>query len=127
MRGMALMLLSSGRRVGVRYCNVPIMEVTAVSFRAAFERTQRLSRYAQRVAAARPAVVDELEARADRPWQRAEMRAALAGDPEGLAARLRSLRERVMLALAHRDLNGLASLDEVFATMTALADTKTLA
>jgi glutamate-ammonia-ligase adenylyltransferase len=99
-----------------------MMHVTAVSFSAAFERTLRLSRYVHRVAAARPALVGELEARADRPWQRAEMRAALAGEPEGLAARLRGLRERVMLALAHRDLNGLASLDEVFATMTALAE-----
>jgi glutamate-ammonia-ligase adenylyltransferase len=94
----------------------------AAAFRAAFERTLRLSRYAARVAAARPALVGELEARAGRPWGRDEMRAALAGAPEGLASRLRSLRERVMLALAHRDLNGAASLDEVFATMTALAD-----
>ena len=107
----------------VRYCSLPMMEVTAaVPFRTAFERTLRLSRYAQRVAAARPALVAELEARADRAWQRSEMRAALAGDPEGLAQRLRSVRERVMLGLAHRDLNGIATLDEVFATMTALAE-----
>ena len=50
------------------------------------------------------------------------MRASLQGDADGLAKRLRALRERVMVTLAHRDLNGLAPLDEVFATMTALAE-----
>jgi glutamate-ammonia-ligase adenylyltransferase len=35
---------------------------------------------------------------------------------------LRRLRSRTLFTLAHRDLNGLASLDEVFETMTALAE-----
>lgn len=49
------------------------------------------------------------------------MRSALAVDAApGLA--LRRLRARVMLALAHRDLNGLAPLAEVLETMTALAE-----
>ncbi|MEO5692788.1 MAG: bifunctional [glutamate--ammonia ligase]-adenylyl-L-tyrosine phosphorylase/[glutamate--ammonia-ligase] adenylyltransferase, partial [Usitatibacter sp.] len=52
----------------------------------------------------------------------AEMAAEL-GPGDDLASRLRRLRERVMVTLAHRDLNGLAGLDEVFETMTALADT----
>ena len=60
-----------------------MMETPAPSFRAAFDRTLRLSRYVARVAAARPAVVDELEARSARPWTRDEMRAALAGEPAG--------------------------------------------
>ncbi|HEY4999936.1 MAG TPA: hypothetical protein VII36_12360, partial [Usitatibacter sp.] len=90
-------------------------------FRAAFDRTLRLSRYVERVAQARPEVVDAIEARGAKPFERGEMRAFLAGDPDGLARRLRQLRERVMVTLAHRDLNGLAPLDEVFATMTALA------
>jgi len=92
-------------------------------FAAALARTLRLSRYAARVAHARPAVIEALERRAARALTRAEMAAALAGDPEGLAARLRRLRETVMVGLAHRDLNGLASLDEVFETMSALAET----
>ncbi len=92
------------------------------TFRAAFDRTTRLSRYVERVAAARPAIVDELEARGARPFSRGEMRAFLAGDAEALPRRLRQLRERVMVTLAHRDLNDLAPLDEVLATMTALAD-----
>lgn len=118
---MALMLRSSG----VRFCAVIVasmMDTSAPSFRAAFDRTLRLSRYVARAAAARPALVEELEARSARPWTRDEMRAALAGEPAGLGARLRQLRERVMVALAHRDLNGLARLDEVFDTMSALAE-----
>ena len=98
------------------------MDAPAPDFRAAFERTLRLSRFVARVSSARPALVDELAARAARAWSRDEMRAALAGEPDALGARLRRLRERVMLALAHRDLNGLAPLDEVFDTMAALAE-----
>ena len=92
------------------------------SFPSAFERTLRLSRYVARVAAARPAVVEELERRDARAFTRDEMREFLGGAPEAMGTRLRQLRERLMVSLAHRDLNGLASLDEVFATMTALAD-----
>jgi [glutamine synthetase] adenylyltransferase / [glutamine synthetase]-adenylyl-L-tyrosine phosphorylase len=93
-----------------------------LTFRAAFDRTLRLSRYVQRVVHARPEVATELEARGARAFTREEMRAFLAGDAEEMATRLRRLRERVMVTLAHRDLNRVASLDEVFATMTALAD-----
>src|SRR5438874_10384926 len=86
------------------------------------ERTFRLSRYVSRVANARPGVLEDLRTRAGAPFSRLEMRKALEGDPAGLGSRLRRLRERVMVTLAHRDLNDLAPLDEVFATMTALAD-----
>jgi glutamate-ammonia-ligase adenylyltransferase len=98
-----------------------MMDAPAPSFRAAFDRTLRLSRYVARVTGAHPALVAELEARATRPWSREEMREALAQGPEP-GPRLRRLRTRVMVALAHRDLNGLAALDEVFATMSALAE-----
>jgi [glutamine synthetase] adenylyltransferase / [glutamine synthetase]-adenylyl-L-tyrosine phosphorylase len=91
------------------------------SFGAAFERTLRLSHYVRRVAGARPGVVEELERRGAAAIGREEMRAALAPGDD-LDQRLRRLRERVMVTLAHRDLNGLAPLDEVFATMSALAD-----
>jgi len=87
-----------------------------------FERTCRLSRYVSRVANARPAVVEDLERRNAAPFTREEMREALTGEPEGLSRRLRALRERVMVTLAHRDLNDLAPLAEVLATMTALAE-----
>jgi len=91
------------------------------SFRAAFDRTLRLSHYVARVAGARPAVVEELERRGAQAFDRAAMRSELAPG-EDLGARLRRLRERVMVTLAHRDLNGMAPLHEVFTTMTALAD-----
>jgi len=87
-----------------------------------FERTLRLSRYVARVVNARPDVLEDLRRRQARPFERSEMRAALAGEGEPIATRLRRLRERVMVTLAHRDLNGLAPLAEVFATMTALAE-----
>jgi [glutamine synthetase] adenylyltransferase / [glutamine synthetase]-adenylyl-L-tyrosine phosphorylase len=86
------------------------------------ERTLRLSRYVSRVANARPAVLDDLRRREGVPFTREEMRASLEGDAAGLASRLRGLRERVMVTLAYRDLEDLAPLDEVFATMTALAE-----
>ncbi|HEY2628845.1 MAG TPA: bifunctional [glutamate--ammonia ligase]-adenylyl-L-tyrosine phosphorylase/[glutamate--ammonia-ligase] adenylyltransferase [Usitatibacter sp.] len=91
-------------------------------FRAAFDRTLRLSHYVARMMAAHPTLADEIEARGARGFDRAEIRAALADPAQPLATRLRHVRTRVMVALAHRDLNGLAPLDEVFATMTALAD-----
>ena len=94
-----------------------------MTFRADLDRTLRLSRFAERVAHARPALVEALEATGAAPISRADMLAALAGPPETLGSRLRQLRSRVMLTLAHRDLNGHAPLDEVFGTMTALAET----
>ena len=93
-------------------------------FRSALERTVRLSQYAARVLNARPGLAADLEEHAERGFARDEMRAALAGGAADalLSTRLRRLRERVMVTLAHRDLNGLAALDEVFATMTAFAE-----
>jgi len=66
--------------------------------------------------------VEDLRRREARPFDRDAMRSALAVGDDPLATRLRRLRERVMVTLAHRDLNGLAPLSEVFATMTALAE-----
>ena len=93
----------------------------ARTFPEALERTRRLSRYGDRLLTARPELAVELERRESRPFAREEMQAALAlGADPGLA--LRRLRASVLLTLAHRDLNGLAALDEVLATMTALAE-----
>ncbi len=104
----------------MRYCSV--MDVPAASFGAAFERTLRLSRYVARATDARPELVGELEREALHPFPRAAMRELLAAGRSELAMRLRVLRQRVMVRLAHRDLNGLAALDEVFDTMSALAE-----
>ncbi|HUP29376.1 MAG TPA: bifunctional glutamine synthetase adenylyltransferase/deadenyltransferase, partial [Usitatibacter sp.] len=96
-------------------------DLSASEFRSALDRTLRLSQFVRRATTARPRLVAELEQRAVRGYTREEMRAAL-GPGEDLGPRLRALRERVMVTLAHRDLNGLAPLAEVFETMTALAE-----
>ncbi len=66
---------------------------------------------------------------AAQPWSRQRLNAeyealATVGDDEeeALARRLRRLRRRVMLALAARDIAGVAELTEVVGTVTALAE-----
>jgi [glutamine synthetase] adenylyltransferase / [glutamine synthetase]-adenylyl-L-tyrosine phosphorylase len=83
-----------------------------------------LSRFAERVLAARPGLAAELAEPA--PFSRAEMMNALSapGDDSeaGLQRRLRELRNRVLLRVMARDLSGRAGLDEVCGTMTDLAE-----
>jgi glutamate-ammonia-ligase adenylyltransferase len=83
-----------------------------------------LSRFAERVLAARPELAAELADPA--PFTRAEMMNALAapGDDSeaGLKRRLRELRNRVLLRVMARDLSGRAGLEEVCGTMTDLAE-----
>ncbi|HET9734722.1 MAG TPA: bifunctional glutamine synthetase adenylyltransferase/deadenyltransferase, partial [Burkholderiales bacterium] len=83
-----------------------------------------LSRYAQQSLAARPELSAEL--RANEPFSRAEMAAALQGAPRDGEAdikhRLRRLRQRVLLRVMARDLAGRADLAEVCATMSDLAE-----
>ncbi len=80
-----------------------------------------LSRFAQRVLAARPELAAEL---ADpQRFTRAEMLNALEGlGDDALGAALRRLRNRVLLRVMARDLSGRAGLDEVCGTMTDLAE-----
>jgi glutamate-ammonia-ligase adenylyltransferase len=96
------------------------------SFAAAFERTLRLSPFARRLAAARPELAEHLAASDAAPLSHADFEGAVVavapGDMAGLARALRDLRARVMLTLIHRDLAGLASLDEVVSTVTLLAE-----
>jgi len=96
------------------------------SFPAAFERTLRLSPFARRIADARPSLAQALAASGAAALSRADLDAAVAGvpdtDPAALGSALRELRARVMLTLIHRDLAGLADLDEVVSTVTALAE-----
>jgi glutamate-ammonia-ligase adenylyltransferase len=86
----------------------------------------RHSRSAARLLAARPALEAELDAAALAPWSAGAMRtflAAHAGDePASVAGALRELRARVFLRVAARDLAGLASLAEVVASMSDLAE-----
>ncbi|HMA90545.1 MAG TPA: bifunctional [glutamate--ammonia ligase]-adenylyl-L-tyrosine phosphorylase/[glutamate--ammonia-ligase] adenylyltransferase, partial [Burkholderiales bacterium] len=82
------------------------------------------SRYAQHLLQARPELGEELIAPA--PFAREAMRAALAAAPAddeaALKARLRRLRQRVLLRVMARDLGGLADLAEVCGTMSDLAE-----
>jgi len=82
------------------------------------------SRYAERALEAHPELAREL--RAPQAVSRAEIAAALegaAGDDEpALKRRLRRLRQRVLLRVMARDLEGRADLAEVCATMSDLAE-----
>ncbi len=83
-----------------------------------------VSRFARRLLAVEP---DLLTAKSlTSPFSAEEMRARLAAadcrDDAALMRALRDLRKRVMLRIIVRDLGQLATLDEVMATVTALAD-----
>jgi len=84
----------------------------------------RFSRYASRLLEATPRL--GLDAGIERAFTAGEMRAALAAEPAGdeaaLQRALRILRQRAMLRLMARDLGGIATLAEVLATTTALAE-----
>ncbi len=123
-REKSLMRFPRGGGVGFsRYCSASMTPgPEPQAFEAAFHRTLRFSRYVERLVHANPELANELRSQGHQPFSRAAMSSALAGPPGETASRLRRLRARVMARLAHRDLNGLADLDEVFATMTALAE-----
>jgi glutamate-ammonia-ligase adenylyltransferase len=91
---------------------------------ALIRRATGLSRYARRLLAAEPGLLLPASVRA--PFSADEMRAMLAAagamDEAALKRALRDLRKRVLLRVIARDLCGLATLDEVVATVTALAD-----
>jgi glutamate-ammonia-ligase adenylyltransferase len=95
-------------------------------FAGIVQHTRHCSRYVQRLLDADPALLPWLGEHYAQPCSAQEMAAWLdalpaASEPE-LAGSLRRLRARVMLKLLARDLGGLAGLDEVMATMTALAE-----
>ena len=86
-------------------------------------RAQALSRYARRVLSAEPALLTAADVTG--AIGAGEMRARVPPDitdEAALMTALRTLRKHVMLRLIARDLGGLATLDEVVATMTALAE-----
>ena len=83
-----------------------------------------LSRFARWLLEAEPGLLPAASVRA--PFSADEMRERLAAteaaDETSLKHALRDLRKRVMLRVITRDLCGLATLDEVVATVSALAD-----
>ena len=86
------------------------------------------SRYVQRLLESEPELRVELLQNLRHPFLREEMQACLnvdcgvATDEAALHRALRSLRKRVMLRLAVRDLSGMTDLAEVMASMTSLAE-----
>ncbi|HET7199221.1 MAG TPA: bifunctional [glutamate--ammonia ligase]-adenylyl-L-tyrosine phosphorylase/[glutamate--ammonia-ligase] adenylyltransferase [Burkholderiales bacterium] len=84
------------------------------------------SRYARQIVAASPALREELERAGEGGWGRDAMQAFLRerapADEAALHSSLRQLRRRVLLRTMARDLSGDAGLDEVCATMSALAE-----
>jgi [glutamine synthetase] adenylyltransferase / [glutamine synthetase]-adenylyl-L-tyrosine phosphorylase len=82
------------------------------------------SRYARDLVAARPELREEIERAEEGGWTREAMAAFLryGGDSGEPRARLRQLRQRVMLRTMARDLADAADLNEVCATMSTLAE-----
>lgn len=86
------------------------------------------SRYLKRILESEPELHQELLKQLYHPLTREEMLdflqnpSALPADETGLHRLLRQLRKRTILRLTARDLAGLADLNEVMTTMTALAD-----
>ena len=85
-----------------------------------------LSRFAERLVAARPELQEELDRAAHGQWTADSMRSFLKSQDLGgefaLPSVLRRLRQRVMLRVLARDLGGIAGLDEVCGAMSALAE-----
>jgi len=82
------------------------------------------SRYARELVAARPELREEIDRAEESGWTREAMRALLRDGAGGddIQARLRRLRQRVMLRTMARDLADVADLDEVCSTMSTLAE-----
>lgn len=95
-------------------------------FEALVQHTMHCSHYIQRLLNADTSLVSWLRENYSHASNAAEMASWLnampAKDEAELSTALRSLRKRVMLKLLTRDLGGLADLDEVMVSMTALAE-----
>lgn len=98
------------------------------TFDALLKKTLQCSRYAKRTLETDPPLLNWLQQSYATPCSRAEMQALLQqsrltlDDETDLARAVRILRKQVMVKLILRDLNGLADLNEVMQTMTALAE-----
>jgi glutamate-ammonia-ligase adenylyltransferase len=99
---------------------------TVPSEEAILARARALSPFFSRMMEADSSRLEPLLARLQQPFSIDEMRAFIAGqavsDEASLKRVLRNLRQAVMLRIIARDLNGLADLDEVVETCTALAE-----
>ena len=97
-------------------------------FHSLLEKSRQCSRYARRVLQADPGLLDWLRDNYSTPCDRAEILALLElsglnlADEAQLTKAVRVVRKQIMVKLILRDLNGLADLEEVMQTMTALAE-----
>lgn len=106
------------------------MNTQTPDFPTLIAKTVACSRYVSRILDAHPPVLDWLTEHYATPFSRADMldflaQSAALNDEARLARAVRQLRQRVMVKLILRDLNGLADLNEVMQTMTALAEVVT--
>ncbi|MBI5919394.1 MAG: bifunctional [glutamate--ammonia ligase]-adenylyl-L-tyrosine phosphorylase/[glutamate--ammonia-ligase] adenylyltransferase [Nitrosomonadales bacterium] len=97
---------------------------TANDYESLLQRLTQCSHYARRLLETDAALGDELRANHLNAFDHATLLTRLSGatDEAALSSALRRLRKQVMLRLMLRDLGGLADLDEVMRTMTALAE-----
>jgi glutamate-ammonia-ligase adenylyltransferase len=92
------------------------------------QMTLLCSRYAKRVLETDPGMLNWLQESYNSPCKREDMEALLRGsgldlrNEAELAEAMRKLRKQVMVKLILRDVNGLADLNEVMQSMTALAE-----
>jgi len=97
-------------------------------FDVLLQKTLRCSRYAKNLLSADNSLLDWLQKNYSTPGSRAELYELLQqsgldlNNETDLACALRNLRKQTMLKLILRDLNGLADLNEVMHTITALAE-----
>ena len=95
-------------------------------FEALLQHASHCSRYVQHLLSAETSLLPWLRENYSQPSSAEEMGVWLnimpANDEAGLSCALRGLRKRVMLKVLTRDLGGLADLNEVMASMTALAE-----
>ena len=95
-------------------------------FKSLLQHSTHCSRYVQHLVNSDIALVSWLRENYATPCNAEEMTAWLnampAADEHQLSTALRNLRKRVMLKLLTRDLGGLANLNEVMTTMTALGE-----
>jgi len=105
-----------------------IVHSTSPAFTDLLQKAMRCSRYVKRTLDTDQQLLDWLQENHAISCSRAEMQDILQlsgadlADEAGLACALRKLRKQVMVKLILRDLNGLADLNEIMQTMTALAE-----
>ncbi len=98
------------------------------AFADLLQKTLHCSRYAKRTLETDPHLLDWLQRNYTTSCSRTELRDLLLlsgldlDDETQLACAVRKLRKQVMVKLILRDINGLADLDEIMKTMTALAE-----